>query len=89
MTQQWAAWSEKFNHLSQRERTLIALACAVVIGMLVYIPLESSWKQQLTLQTLLQGYIEVRLILLKVQYSLQTHQKEIIDQEEMKLIYRS
>ena len=50
MTQQWAAWSEKFNHLSQRERTLIALACAVVIGMLVYIPLESSWKQQLTLQ---------------------------------------
>ncbi|GGP88969.1 MSHA biogenesis protein MshJ [Shewanella ulleungensis] len=50
MKQQWATWSEKFNQLSQRERVLIALASIVVIGMLLYLPLESLWKQQQLMQ---------------------------------------
>ena len=50
MKQQWAHWSEKFNQLSQRERILIALASVVVIGMLLYLPLESLWKQQQLMQ---------------------------------------
>ncbi|MGI2170281.1 MSHA biogenesis protein MshJ [Shewanella sp. MF05960] len=50
MKQQWAHWSEKFNQLSQRERVLIALASVVVIGMLLYLPLESLWKQRQLMQ---------------------------------------
>lgn len=46
MKQQWLIWSAKFNELSQRERVLIAIALFVVVGMLLFIPLESLWKQQ-------------------------------------------
>ncbi|MCT8988003.1 MSHA biogenesis protein MshJ [Shewanella phaeophyticola] len=55
MKQQWAIWSEKFNQLSQRERLLISLASIVVIGMLLYLPLESIWKQQQSTQKQLNG----------------------------------
>ncbi|GGB62853.1 hypothetical protein GCM10011607_24460 [Shewanella inventionis] len=50
MKQQWATWCEKFNQLSQRERILIALASVVVVGMLLFLPLESLWKQHQTTQ---------------------------------------
>ncbi|AZG71830.1 MSHA biogenesis protein MshJ [Shewanella livingstonensis] len=55
MKQQWQVWSSKFNELSQRERILIALALFVVVGMLLYMPLESLWKQQQGLQNQLEA----------------------------------
>lgn len=50
MKQQWLHWSAKFNGLSQRERVLISAAMLVVVGMLLFMPLESLWKQQQILQ---------------------------------------
>jgi len=50
MKQQWLIWSSKFNDLSQRERILITLVLLVVAGMLLFMPLESLWKQDQTLQ---------------------------------------
>lgn len=40
--QQWQALGEKFNALSQRERTLIAVAIFVLLGMCSYLVLESK-----------------------------------------------
>ena len=55
MKQQWLVWSSKFNELSPRERILITLALFVVIGMLLFMPLESLWKQQQSVQNQLKG----------------------------------
>jgi len=64
MKQQWLVWSSKFNELSQRERTLIMFALFVVVGMLLFMPLESVWKQQQSLQTQLKGLAQENLIFL-------------------------
>jgi MSHA biogenesis protein MshJ len=55
MKQQWLVWSSKFNELSQRERILITFALLVVAGMLLFMPLESIWKQHQALQNQLNG----------------------------------
>ncbi|MBB1382816.1 hypothetical protein H5071_12890 [Shewanella sp. SR41-2] len=55
MKQQWLVWSTKFNELSPRERILITVALFVVIGMLLFMPLESLWKQQQSVQNQLKG----------------------------------
>ncbi|MFV7771473.1 MSHA biogenesis protein MshJ [Shewanella marisflavi] len=51
MKQLMTRWGEAFNQLSQRERVMIALAVVVVIGMLLYLPLESQLEQRGRLQT--------------------------------------
>ncbi|MGX9461679.1 MSHA biogenesis protein MshJ [Shewanella sp. A14] len=55
MKQQWLIWSSKFNELSQRERILITLAVLLVAGMLIFMPIESLWKQHQGLQRQLTG----------------------------------
>ena len=65
MKQQWLVWSSKFNELSQRERTLIMFALFVVVGMLLFMPLESVWKQQQSLQTQLKGLAQENSISLQ------------------------
>jgi len=65
MKLQWLVWSSKFNELSQRERTLIMFALFVVVGMLLFMPLESVWKQQQSLQTQLKGLAQENSISLQ------------------------
>ncbi|WP_351088546.1 MSHA biogenesis protein MshJ [Shewanella sp. S1-49-MNA-CIBAN-0167] len=55
MKQQWLVWSSKFDALSPRERILITFALLVVAGMLLFMPLESLWKQHQSLQNQLKG----------------------------------
>jgi MSHA biogenesis protein MshJ len=55
MKQQWLVWSSKFDVLSPRERILITFALLVVAGMLLFMPLESQWKQHQSLQNQLKG----------------------------------
>lgn len=49
MKARFAQLSQQFEQLSRRERVLIAAAVLVVVGMLSYLPLESLWKQQMSL----------------------------------------
>ncbi|WP_281212706.1 MSHA biogenesis protein MshJ [Shewanella insulae] len=51
MKQQIAHWGEAFDQLSRRERVMIALAVVVVIGMLLYLPLESLLTQSSRVQS--------------------------------------
>ncbi|WP_299569180.1 MSHA biogenesis protein MshJ [uncultured Shewanella sp.] len=46
MKQFWHQLESKFNVLSQRERVLICVAALVVIGMVVYLPVESIFKER-------------------------------------------
>ncbi|AZG34553.1 MULTISPECIES: MSHA biogenesis protein MshJ [Shewanella] len=55
MKQQWLVWSSKFDALSPRERILITFALLVLAGMLLFMPLESQWKQHQSLQNQLKG----------------------------------
>ncbi|WOT04801.1 MSHA biogenesis protein MshJ [Shewanella youngdeokensis] len=45
MKQQWTATAAKFDALSQRERVMVAAAAVIVIGMLLYLPLESLFTK--------------------------------------------
>ncbi|WP_076538523.1 MSHA biogenesis protein MshJ [Shewanella sp. UCD-KL21] len=49
MKQSWQKLAIQFNELSQRERVLIALASIIVVAMLLYIPVETIWKERLKL----------------------------------------
>ncbi|OBT06696.1 MULTISPECIES: MSHA biogenesis protein MshJ [Shewanella] len=46
MKQLWQQLDTKFNELSQRERVLICIATLVVIAMVVYLPVESIFKER-------------------------------------------
>ncbi|WP_153913844.1 MSHA biogenesis protein MshJ [Shewanella sp. TC10] len=46
MKQVWQQLESKFNVLSQRERVLICVAALVLIGMIVYLPVESIFKER-------------------------------------------
>ncbi|MDF0535223.1 MSHA biogenesis protein MshJ [Shewanella sp. A32] len=41
---------QKFDHLSRRERVMVALACWLVIAVVLYLPLESWWQKHLLQQ---------------------------------------
>ena len=42
----WQQLESKFNVLSQRERVLICIAALVLIGMVLYLPVESAFKER-------------------------------------------
>ncbi len=50
MKRKWSLATERFEQLSARERGMISVASAAVVGLLMYMPLEAQWIESGKLQ---------------------------------------
>ncbi len=55
MKRRWSLAEERFELLSIRERVMISVATAAVVGLLLYLPLESQWLEREKLQQQVQS----------------------------------